>query len=203
MQKAHPRSTHAHRIILFDRDEGGSNPALLGWYEFIWKTNTWSGSYMNSHTQRGVDNPALGGVVESIPFLERRIKGRIKGHIKGRIKGRIKGHIKARRNLPRLPNLAMLLPRRNSFIITSLPLFTLAAAPAPLADDERRNVAWNNEVRAFSGARADLDMQLPTIRRSSLRPRAGRARMTMSCARGYPLPLGRCARMALRKRYMQ
>ena len=28
---------------------------------------------MNSHTQRGADNPGLGGVVESIPFSERRI----------------------------------------------------------------------------------------------------------------------------------
>ena len=56
------------RMVLFDRDEGGSIPVGLGWYEFIWKTNTWSGSYMNSHTQRGVDNPGLGGVVESILF---------------------------------------------------------------------------------------------------------------------------------------
>ena len=62
------------RMVLFDRDEGGgSNPVGLGWYEFIWKTNTWSGSYMNSHTQRGADKSGLGRVVESIPFLERRI----------------------------------------------------------------------------------------------------------------------------------
>ena len=56
------------RMVLFDRDEGGGYRDWLGWYEFIWKANTWSGSYMNSHTQRGADNPALGGVVESIPF---------------------------------------------------------------------------------------------------------------------------------------
>ena len=57
------------RMVLFDRDEGGGSiPALLGWYEFIWKTNTWSGSYMNSHTQRGADKSALGRVVESILF---------------------------------------------------------------------------------------------------------------------------------------
>ena len=56
------------RMVLFDRDEGGGIPARLGWYEFIWKTNTWSGSYMNSQSKRGTDNP--GGVrgVESILF---------------------------------------------------------------------------------------------------------------------------------------
>ena len=61
------------RMVLFDRDEGGSNPVGLAWYEFIWKTNTWSGPYMSSHTQRGADKSGLGRVVESIPFLERRI----------------------------------------------------------------------------------------------------------------------------------
>ena len=60
------------RMVLFDRD-GGGIPVRLGWYEFIWKTNTWSGSYMNSHTQRGGDKSGLGRVVESIPFSERRI----------------------------------------------------------------------------------------------------------------------------------
>ena len=62
------------RMVLFDRDEGGgSNPALLGWYEFICKTKTWSGSYMNFQSKSRADNP--GGVrgVESISFLERRI----------------------------------------------------------------------------------------------------------------------------------
>ena len=62
------------RMVLFDKDEGGgSNPALLGWYEFIWKTNTWSGSYMFFQSKSRPDNPGVGGVVESIPFLERRI----------------------------------------------------------------------------------------------------------------------------------
>ena len=52
---------------------GGPIPVGLAWYEFIWKTNTWSGSYMNSQSKSRIDNP--GGVrgVESILFLERRI----------------------------------------------------------------------------------------------------------------------------------
>ena len=56
------------RMVLFDRDEGGRIPALLGWYEFIWKTNTWSGSYMFFQSKSRFDNP--GGVrgVESILF---------------------------------------------------------------------------------------------------------------------------------------
>ena len=59
-----------HRIILFDRDDGeeGGIPALLGWYEFIWKTNTWSGSYMNFQSQRGADKSGGVRVVESILF---------------------------------------------------------------------------------------------------------------------------------------
>ena len=57
------------RMVLFDRDEGGgSNPVGLGWYEFIWKTNTWSGSYMKSQSKSRTDKS--GGVrgVESILF---------------------------------------------------------------------------------------------------------------------------------------
>ena len=57
------------RMVLFDRDDGGgSNPARLGWYEFICKTNTWSGSYMNSQSKRWFDKSGLGRVVESILF---------------------------------------------------------------------------------------------------------------------------------------
>ena len=54
---------------------GGRYRDWLGWYEFIWKTNTWSGSYMNSQSKRGADKSGLGRVVESIPFSERRING--------------------------------------------------------------------------------------------------------------------------------
>ena len=44
------------RMVLFDKDEGGIQ-ARLGWYEFMWKTNTWSGSYMFFQSKRGADNP--------------------------------------------------------------------------------------------------------------------------------------------------
>ena len=57
------------RMVLFDRDDGGGRITVgLGWYEFIWKANTWPGSHMNFQSQRGADNPAFGGVVESILF---------------------------------------------------------------------------------------------------------------------------------------
>ena len=62
------------RMVLFDRDEGGGRTRdWLGWYEFIWKTNTWSGSYMFFQSKSRTVNPGVGGVVESIPFSERRI----------------------------------------------------------------------------------------------------------------------------------
>ena len=45
------------RIVFSAREEGGSNPVGLGWYEFIGKANTWPGSYMNSQSKKGTDNP--------------------------------------------------------------------------------------------------------------------------------------------------
>ena len=49
------------RMPFFARDEGGGSiPAWLGWYEFIWKSNTWSGSYMNFQSQRGDDKSGGG-----------------------------------------------------------------------------------------------------------------------------------------------
>ena len=52
---------------------GGPLPACLGVYEFIFRMDEWSESYMNLQSKRWTDNPGVGRVVESISLLERRI----------------------------------------------------------------------------------------------------------------------------------
>ena len=52
---------------------GGGLPAGLGVYEFIFRMDEGSESYMNFQSKRGGDNSGGERVVESISLLERRI----------------------------------------------------------------------------------------------------------------------------------